>query len=267
MDLLGKISKDLSKTQTTTVSTKYFFINKGGVVFGNLYIPMDAVSVVKLKQIEDVPLKPYIIALLVGLGVCLFALPVGIIITVVSAVLLFITWKNNQHKEYRLLLKLNNGDVYNLTYGDLDDIIEVVESIRLIVEEKFDGNLLINNSNTININDNSVGKVCGNIFKGDTDDMQQFTNSKNPMDSQLHTSNITEEWVELTKYFGDKQFSSDDKDIKYQAKYEMAEQMAKKKNMAGLRAIIGKASSEFAKILCSEGAKIGIKAILDKVIV
>lgn len=131
--------------------------------------------------------------MLVGLGVCLFALPVGIIITVVSAVLLFITWKNNQHKEYRLLLKLNNGDVYNLTYGDLDDIIEVVESIRLIVEEKFDGNLLINNSNTININDNSVGKVCGNIFKGDTDDMQQFTNSKNPMDSQLHTSNITEE--------------------------------------------------------------------------
>lgn len=177
MDLLGKISKDLSKTRTTTVSTKYFFINKGGFVFENLYIPMDAVSVVKLKQIEDVPLKPYIIALLVGLGVCLFALPVGIIITVVSAVLLFITWKNNQHKEYRLLLKLNNGDVYNLTYGDLDDIIEVVESIRLIVEEKFDGNLLINNSNTININDNSVGKVCGNIFKGDTDVFEKNSNA------------------------------------------------------------------------------------------
>ena len=88
--------------------------------------------------------------------------------------------------------------MYNLTYGDLDDIIEVVESIGLIVEEKFDGNLLINNSNTININDNSVGKVCGNIFKGDTDDMQQFTNSKNPMDSQLHTSNITDE--ETHKY-------------------------------------------------------------------
>lgn len=31
MDLLGKISKDLSKTQTTTVSTKYFLLTKGGL--------------------------------------------------------------------------------------------------------------------------------------------------------------------------------------------------------------------------------------------
>jgi hypothetical protein len=119
----------------------------------------------------------------------------------------------------------------------------------------------IGNNNVINITntDNSTGKITGNIIKDSS-----FTIESN---KHVIKSLSNEEWVELTKYFGDKQFSSDDKDIKYQAKYEMAEQMAKKKNMAGLRAIIGKASSEFAKILCSEGAKIGIKAILDKVIV
>lgn len=75
----------------------------------------------------------------------------------------------------------------------------------------------IGNNNVINITntDNSTGKITGNIIKDSS-----FT-----IESNKHVIKLlsNEEWVELTKYFGDKQFSSDDKDIKYQAKYEMAE--------------------------------------------
>lgn len=158
-----------------TIWSKYFYMGREGFVFQNLYIPLDAVSVVKLQRVEDNPLKPYLITAVIGLLFGIGGIVGGsLLITIIALAVLvygifgiYVNWKYNQAKKYRILLKINNGESYTLAYGDLDFTNKVVDKIRTCIMKKNEApNYYVNNGNIELIGEKSVGKVCDNIFNG-----------------------------------------------------------------------------------------------------
>lgn len=175
MNILDKMGITGKGTEGNTIRSDYFYMGSEGFIFENLYIPLDAVSVVKLLRIADKPLKPYLIMAVLGLLMCIggitgksfWLVVIAVAIILYGSFGIYITWKYNQVKVYRILLKLNNGESYTLAYGTLDDTVKVVNKIRLcITEKKMAKNYFVNKGNMQCISDNSVGKVCDNVFSG-----------------------------------------------------------------------------------------------------
>lgn len=157
------------------ISSKYFYVGSEGFVFENVYIPLEAVSIVKLLRIADIPLIPYLKMIGVGILLCIggMILPyvllilAGIIVMVIGGIRCFQAWIENQKRVYRILLKLNNGECYMLTDGNLDFTNNVVDKIRTCIMKKSKAlNYYVNNGNIELIGEKSVGKVCDNIFNG-----------------------------------------------------------------------------------------------------
>lgn len=175
MKLLERI-KTLKKTSDeNTISSDYFYVGSEGFVFKNVYIPLEAVSIVKLLRIEDIPLIPYL--KMIGAGILLSVvgtvLPhallilAGILVLIIGGIRCFQAWIENQKKVYRILLKLNNGECYTLTYGNLESTNNVVDKIRTCIMKRSKApSYYINNGNIELIREKSVGKVCDNIFNG-----------------------------------------------------------------------------------------------------
>lgn len=215
-------------TKENEISGNEFYIGNGGLIFHNLYIPIDAISVVKLLQLADEPLKPYIIGIIVGIVICFCGFPIGLLIGLIVAVffgwLLFSTIQENKNKVFKLLIKLNNGDTYTIAYGKLDFAVNIVNEIRKCVSEKNKvQNLHVVNGDIFNINDSSVGKVCGNIFGGDiekfsinnTNRGKDKVNEVNEEKSDL--SKLTNaEWDELVEFFIGRQIRFAETSIEYE---------------------------------------------------
>lgn len=160
---------------SNTLQSDYFYVGSEGIVFENLYIPLEAVSVVKMLRVADQPLKPYLIAIGIGLLMCVggfasrkyFLALVGLAVLLYGVFMAYSTWKENQQKVYKILLKINNGECYTMIYGNLNFTVMVVNKIRSCVAEKKESKNYFFNKGTVNyISDNSIGKVCDNIYNG-----------------------------------------------------------------------------------------------------
>lgn len=109
-----------------------------------MYIPLDAISIVKMLRIADEPLKPYVIIMCVGLfwflggisGKIIWLALIGFTVLIFGGFLAYSTWKENKKKVYSILLKFNNGEHYTLTYGTLYFAVKVVNRIRICNAEK-----------------------------------------------------------------------------------------------------------------------------------
>lgn len=187
MNILFDKMKILGKgADKNAIECEYFYMGSEGFVFENLYIPLDAISIVKMLRIADEPLKPYVIMMCIGLflflggisGKIIWLALIGFAILLIGGFLVYSTWKENKKKVYSILLKLNNGEQYTLTYGTLDFAVKVVNRIRTCIAEKKEAkNYFVNKGNLQCISDNSIGKVCDNIFNGNIGKILAGTNN------------------------------------------------------------------------------------------
>ncbi len=92
---------------------------------------------------------------------------IGFVVLIFGGFLVYSTWKGNKKKVYSILLKLNNGEHYTITYGTLDFTVKVISRIRTCIAEKNEAkNYFVNKGNIQYISDNSIEKVCAKIFNG-----------------------------------------------------------------------------------------------------
>lgn len=118
--------------------------------------------------------------------------------------------------------------------------------------------------------DNSVGKISGNHFYGDTGNITagigNTVYSAASNSSKCRENNISdEEWKKLAVFLMDRQFSAEDIDKKYHVQYAKAEEMAKKKDKEGLRALFKTAGASFLDVILGAGIQTGVKEIVKKI--
>lgn len=122
----------------------------------------------------------------------------------------------------------------------------------------------------LNYTDNSIGKISNNTFSGYVENIAAgignttIVNKNNPGGSI--TQQISDaEWVELAKFFIEKQLSSDIDDQKLAKQYAQAEELVKKKDRKGLKDFFKSAGSSILKIVMGAGIQAGLKGIISKI--
>lgn len=116
----------------------------------------------------------------------------------------------------------------------------------------------------------SVGNVTGNTFYGNVGNITAGTGNttivheNSPGGSSVHQISDAE-WLELAKFFIEKQLSSSAADQKYQGQYARAEELAKKKDRDGLKDFFKNAGGSILKIVLGAGIQAGIREIISKV--
>lgn len=116
----------------------------------------------------------------------------------------------------------------------------------------------------------SVGNVTGNTFYGNVGNITAGTGNttvvheNSPGGSSVHQISDSE-WVELAKFFIEKQLSSNVVDQEYQEQYAIAEKLTKKKDRKGLKDFFKNAGGTILKVLLGAGIQAGIREIINKV--
>lgn len=118
-----------------------------------------------------------------------------------------------------------------------------------------------------NYTDNSIEKISNNTFSGYVENITAgIGNTTIDSLGGGNTQQISDaEWVELAKFFLEKQLSSDIDDQKYAEQYARAEELVKKKDRKGLKDFFKNAGSSILKIVTGAGIQAGIKGIISKV--
>lgn len=118
----------------------------------------------------------------------------------------------------------------------------------------------------------SVGNVTGNTFIGNVGNIiagkeNSATIVHQDSSGESGIQQISDaEWVELAKFFMEKQFSSNTEDKGYKEQYAMAEELTKKKDRKGLKYFFENAGGALLKIVLGAGIQTGIKGIINKII-
>lgn len=122
----------------------------------------------------------------------------------------------------------------------------------------------------LNYTDNSIGKISNNTFSGYVENITAgignttTVNKNSPGGSNTQQISNTE-WVELAKFFLEKQLSSDIDDQRFAEQYACAEELVKKRDRKGLKEFFKNAGSSILKIVTGAGIQAGIKGIISKV--
>lgn len=122
----------------------------------------------------------------------------------------------------------------------------------------------------LNYTDNSIGKISNNTFSGYVENITAgignttIVNKNSPGGSNAQQISDAE-WMELAKFFLEKQLSSDTDDQKFAEQYARAEELVKKKDRKGLKDFFKNAGSSILKIVTGAGIQAGIKEIISKV--
>lgn len=122
----------------------------------------------------------------------------------------------------------------------------------------------------LNYTDNSIGKISNNTFSGYVENITAgignttIVNKNSPGGSNAQQISDAE-WMELAKFFLEKQLSSDTDDQKFAEQYARAEELVKKKDRKGLKDFFKNAGSSILKIVTGAGIQVGIKEIISKV--
>ena len=122
----------------------------------------------------------------------------------------------------------------------------------------------------LNYTDNSIGKISNNTFSGYVENITAgignttIVNKNSPGGS--NTQQISDaEWVELAKFFLERQLSSDIDDQKFAEQYARAEELVKKTDRKGLKDFFKNAGSSILKIVSGAGIQAGIRGIISKI--
>lgn len=120
--------------------------------------------------------------------------------------------------------------------------------------------------------EHSVGNVTGNTFNENVgniiagiDNRTTIIHKSSPEVNSIQQISDAE-WMELAKFFIEKQFSPNMTDQQYKEQYAIVEDLAKKKDRTGLKDFFENAGNALLNIILGAGIQVGIQGIINKII-
>lgn len=118
----------------------------------------------------------------------------------------------------------------------------------------------------------SVGNVTGNTVNGNVGNIiagignsTTIIHKNSPEENSIQQISDAE-WMELAKFFIEKQFSPNMTDQQYKEQYAIVEDLAKKKDRTGLKDFFENAGNALLNIILGAGIQVGIQGIINKII-
>lgn len=228
------------------IKTDNFCIENGILSCENYFVPIKAISMVRLDRKPRKSYKQAVIALLIGIILALIPLTreFGSLLIIIGIIGTIVVLLNNLSKKRYLLVTLNNGTVCSFVSEDEKFLIKVMS----VLEGNISGKRTVSakadfrKGNIVIINDNSIRKTTiGNISAGGNID---FGNGIGNSTNKVNVGELSDdEWRLLEELFEEK---SDKYAIgsKNRRAYESMKDMAEKHDAKSLGTTIKKIASQ-----------------------
>lgn len=138
-------------------------IHSNTIVTPNGIVQISNISRVFVEKLPQISYLPGILVALAGAGIMTdrYAQPIGIILLIVGAVMLYFAYQKNSANKYGLFLSLNSGDKLIFPSGKLDFLYDAANFLANVFEGKINGAYY-----SITFTDNSIHDVNGGVVTG-----------------------------------------------------------------------------------------------------
>lgn len=255
---------------------KDFIVGNGTIITYDTCIPLHAVSAIKIKDKERLPMTWGIVMIVVG--ILLLVLPlvsfIGGILIVCGIILIAIrSWINSMQK-YALVIQVHAGGLYIFEHADLGFIRKIADIIRQALDDG--ASITYINMRSTSVKQNfeggstfySFGKnnSFGHVITGNDNTVEGGV--RNTINSNNTTNNTTmiftaDEWNKLESYFR-KRGEELGKDHQAYAACKELETYARNKDAKGMRTFLKSVGKGVVTAVLAKATESGLAEIFHR---
>lgn len=273
------MSTSLLKSEEKSMTGENFYVGEGFLTFRNYYLPLSAVSMVKLTEDKSLNMLSCKFLLIAGIIFLLLPLELGLLrafglfaIIVGGAGGLFVNWQN-KNKNYYLSIYVDSGNVLSFAHKNSEFILKAMavikncikdQSMRMYVDMRQEHieqnigemNMFYKNESNVNSGNTTYGNM--NVA-GDGSTIFDNGNNSNlsgvVFGDNNNVNSITDsEWQQLTDYFEKRKLDFEEGDYK-RGICERIAGYAKSRDVGKLKNYLNQVESVLKQIVVGVAAK------------